>query len=173
MEQSLSWGDNRFSASQEIPRILWKPKVHCRIHKCLPPVPILSQIDPVHTPTSHLTSYISSLKPVLMLSTHPCFISWAVSLSLSLSLDVLPFFLKTTPATMLSAFKHRAVYRVNANYMQGTISAPDVNPRISYNRFASVNEKRSEMTLGNVFDVVCRPYSSPIQTVPPTGCIFF
>jgi len=93
--------------------------------------------------------------------------------SLSLSLDVLPFFLKTTPATMLSAFKHRAVYRVNANYMQGTISAPDVNPRISYNRFASVNEKRSEMTLGNVFDVVCRPYSSPIQTVPPTGCIFF
>jgi hypothetical protein len=35
MEQSPSWEANRFSDSQEIPRVLWNPKLHYRVYSCL------------------------------------------------------------------------------------------------------------------------------------------
>ena len=53
MQHSPSLEANWFAASQEIPRILFNPTVHYRIHKSPPPVPILSQLDPVHAPISY------------------------------------------------------------------------------------------------------------------------
>jgi hypothetical protein len=64
MEKSHSWEANRFSASQEIPRILWNPKVHYRVHKCLPPVLVLSSIRAVHTPRP------TSWRSILIFSSH-------------------------------------------------------------------------------------------------------
>ena len=50
MEQGPSWEASWFAAGREIPRVLWNPKVPHRTHKRPPPVPILSQPNPVLIP---------------------------------------------------------------------------------------------------------------------------
>ena len=76
MEHSPYREPDRFSASQEIPHILSNPKVHHRNPKCTPPVPILSQLDPVNTPTSHfLKINLNIILPSLR-----GYIKWSLSL---------------------------------------------------------------------------------------------
>ena len=76
IQQSPSSEGNWFAASQEIPRILWNPKVHYRTHKRPPPVPILGQPNPVHRPTSHLLE----IHPNIIHPSMPGSPQWSLSL---------------------------------------------------------------------------------------------
>ena len=75
MVQSPSWEANWFAASQEIPRILWNPKVHYHTHKRPPLVPILGQPNSVPIPTSHLLK----IHPNIIHPSTPMSPQWSLS----------------------------------------------------------------------------------------------
>jgi hypothetical protein len=62
MELSPSWEAANCAATQELPNILWNPKVHDRLLWSPPLAPILNRIDPVCTTPSYL-------RPISILST--------------------------------------------------------------------------------------------------------
>jgi len=76
MVQSPSWEANWFAVSQENPRISRNPKVHYRTHKRPPPVSILGQPNPVHTPTS----YLLQIHPNIIHPSTPRSPQWSLSL---------------------------------------------------------------------------------------------
>jgi hypothetical protein len=76
-ELSPSWEAANCAATQELPSILYNPEVHYRVHKRPPPIPILSQIDPVHTTSSHYSKmHFNVVHPPTSWSSKWCFSLW-------------------------------------------------------------------------------------------------
>jgi hypothetical protein len=67
MELSPSSEAANYATTQELPSILWNPKVHYRVRKSPLLVPIVSQIDPVHTILSYLFKIHFNIVPHLRL----------------------------------------------------------------------------------------------------------
>jgi hypothetical protein len=66
MEQSPSWEANSYTASQ-IPRLLWNPKFHYHVHSGPPVLPMLSQMNLIHT----ITPYFFMIHFSIILSSTP------------------------------------------------------------------------------------------------------
>jgi len=78
IEQSPSWEAKRFSATQEIPRILWNPEVHYRFHKCPPHVS--SPETARSSPYPPLPSYFLNIHLNIILPSTPGSPKWPLPL---------------------------------------------------------------------------------------------
>jgi hypothetical protein len=53
MELSPSWEAVSCTSTQEYPKLLWNPNFHYRVPKIPPLIPVVNQINPIHTTASY------------------------------------------------------------------------------------------------------------------------
>ena len=144
MKQFFFLEANRFLASQEILRILWKPKVHYHIHKYSPPVPILSQLDPVQTPTSHfLKIHLNFILPY-----KPGYSKWSLSLRMPHKILYTPLLSPiraTCPAHLILldlitriifCEEYRSLSSSLCSFLQSTVTSSLLAPNILFTTLA-------------------------------------
>jgi len=171
MEQS-PWEANRFSASQEIPRILWNPNVHYRIHKCPPLDPILSQLDPIQT----LTSHFLKIHLNIILPSTPESPKWSLSHKFLHQKTLYTPLLSPIRATctahliLLDFFtrkvlgeKYRSLNFSLPSYLHYPATSSHLAPKISLSTLFS-NTLRLHSSL-NVSDQVPHPYKTKGKTI--------
>ena len=166
MEQSPPWEANRFPASQEIPHILWNTKVHYRIHKCPPPVPILSQLGPDHTPTSHFLKIHLNINSHLRLGLPSGSFPSGFPIK---TLYTLPFYplRATCPANLIlldfitwtiKDEKYRSLSSSLCSFLHSPVTSSLLSPNILLNTlFSNTLNLRSSL---NVCDQISHPYKT-------------
>ena len=127
MVQSPSWEANWFAASQEIPCISWNPTLHYRTHKHPPPISILGQPNPVHTPTSHPVEIHPNIIHPSMSRSPQC----SPSLRFPHQNPIPPLLSSHTHATVLSPEESsRKWVFLNINFYREGLLAPRPTPKL-------------------------------------------
>ena len=166
MEQSPPWEANRVSVNQEIPRILWNPKVHYRIHKCPLPVPILSQLDPVPILEDVLILYSHlrlGLPSGLFLSgfpTKPCIhLSSPIRATCTAHLILLDLTTRT-----IFGEQYKSLSSSLCSFLHSPVTTPLLDPNILlHTLFSNTLSLRSSLS---VSDQVSHPYKTTHTYIP-------
>ena len=145
--------------------------LHYRIEKCPPPVPILSQLDPVHTPTSHfLEIHLNIILPSMPGSP---IMSPTLRFSHQNSAYASPLPIRARCSTHLILLdliiriildkEYRSLSSSLCNFLHSIVTSSLLGPNILFNTlFSSALSLRSSL---NVSDQVSHPYKTTDKIV--------
>ena len=144
----------------------WNPNVHYCIHTCPPPVPIPSQLDAVHKPTSHfLNMHLNIVLPSTP-GSPKCSLSSGFPTK-TLYTPLLSHIRATCPAHLIllniitrtiSDEEYRSLRSSLCRFLHSTVTSSLLGPNILLNiQFSNILSLHSSLTVSNQ---VSHPYTS-------------